>query len=71
MPEFLVRNLDTWIISALNRRATRNGRSAEAELRAILKSFLANEREEKEPNYFYSLDPVHRRAIGSWSLESF
>lgn len=40
MPDLLVRNVDNAIIKALNARAGRHGRSAEAEHRAILAAAL-------------------------------
>lgn len=39
---FVVRNLDSRIGDALKRRAAKNGRSAEAEHRALLKELLLN-----------------------------
>lgn len=69
MGKSLLTNLDPRIISALERRARINGRSAEAEHREILRTTLMPAFEcEKEPDYFQSLDPTHRRAIGSWHL---
>ena len=40
MADLVVRNLDPRIVDALKRRAARNGRSAEAELRALLEESL-------------------------------
>lgn len=40
MPDLLVRNVDNAIVKALNARAGRHGRSAEAEHRAILAAAL-------------------------------
>lgn len=40
MAQLLVRNLDDAIVRALKERATRNGRSAEAEHREILRRVL-------------------------------
>ena len=69
MGTLLVRNLDPRIIDALERRARLNGRSTEAEHREILRATLMRPFErEQEPDYFQSLDPTHRRAIGSWHL---
>jgi plasmid stability protein len=45
MPELIVRNLEDDLVAALERRAARHGRSAEAEHRAILREVLAGERE--------------------------
>lgn len=40
MADLVIRNLDHRIVDALKRRAARNGRSAEAELRALLEESL-------------------------------
>ncbi len=46
MPASLsIRNLDTTLIDRLKRRAARHGRSAEAEVREILRQTLAGEEE--------------------------
>lgn len=45
MGRLLVRDVDDELIAALKRRATRNGRSAEAEHRAILETVLSAEME--------------------------
>lgn len=45
MASLSVRNLDDDILSRLKRRAARNGRSAEAEVRAILHLALSSEAE--------------------------
>ncbi|MBL8618281.1 MAG: DNA-binding protein [Deltaproteobacteria bacterium] len=45
MPQLIVRSLEADLVAALKRRAVRNGRSAEAEHRAILREVLAGERE--------------------------
>jgi plasmid stability protein len=45
MASLHVRNLDDKIIAQLKQRAARNGRSAEAEHREILKRVLAGEKE--------------------------
>lgn len=41
MAQLIVRNLDEAVVAALRLRATRHGRSAEAEHREILKQVLA------------------------------
>lgn len=43
MKQLVVRNLDDATVRALKRRAARNGRSAEAEHRAILRDALRGE----------------------------
>ena len=43
MKQLIVRNLDDATVRALKRRAARNGRSAEAEHRAILREALRGE----------------------------
>ena len=43
MKQLVVRNLDDATVRALKRRAARNGRSAEAEHRAILRDALSAE----------------------------
>ena len=45
MGQLLVRGLDDRVINSLKRRAQRNGRSVEAEHRAILKAVLEPESE--------------------------
>jgi plasmid stability protein len=45
MAQLIVRNLDDDLVLALKRRASRHGRSAEAEHRVILAEVLAAERE--------------------------
>lgn len=44
MASLVVRNLDQRIVDVLKRRATRNGRSAEAEHRALLEELLMQPR---------------------------
>lgn len=44
MANLVVRNLDERIVSALKQRAAKNGRSAEAEHRAILEDVLVKTR---------------------------
>lgn len=44
MSSLIVRNVDEAIVSALKRRAARNGRSAEAEHRALLSEALLHPR---------------------------
>jgi len=48
MASMIVRNLDDELLGRLRRRAARNGRSAEAEVRAILRQTLSSE---SEPNF--------------------
>ncbi|MDJ0842040.1 MAG: DNA-binding protein [Acidobacteriota bacterium] len=48
MPQLLVRNLDEKIEKALKGRAAKNGRSAEAEHRAILYRALAEDENSKD-----------------------
>ena len=43
MAQLLVRNLDEDLVVALRKRAAKNGRSAEAELRAILRAALRSQ----------------------------
>ncbi len=45
MGQLLVRDIDDWIIRALERRAAAHGRSVEAEHRAILEAALAPDQE--------------------------
>ena len=45
MPGMSVRNLDDDLLGKLKRRAARHGRSAEAEVRAILSQALSSEAE--------------------------
>ncbi len=45
MAQLLVRNIDEGLVRALKRRAARNGRSAEAEHRAILHEVLSADAE--------------------------
>ena len=45
MPSMSVRNLDDDLLGKLKRRAARHGRSAEAEVRAILGQALSSEAE--------------------------
>ena len=45
MPSMSVRNLDDDLLGKLKRRAARHGRSAEAEVRAILRQALSSEAE--------------------------
>ena len=45
MPSLSVRNLDEDLVGRLKRRAARHGRSAEAEVRAILQHALTGEPE--------------------------
>lgn len=45
MAQLIVRNIEQRLVSALKRRAARNGRSAEAEHREILREALAAEQE--------------------------
>lgn len=47
MAQLLVRNLEEQVVRALKRRAADNGRSAEAEHRAILRDVLAPQPEER------------------------
>lgn len=44
MGQLIVRNLEDGVILALKRRAARNGRSSEAEHRAILRELIAEAR---------------------------
>ena len=44
MADLIVRNLDTAVVQALKARAAKNGRSAEAEHRAILEAALSTTR---------------------------
>jgi plasmid stability protein len=44
MPQLIVRKLDQRVVQALKERAARQGRSAEAEHRAILEAALLGER---------------------------
>jgi plasmid stability protein len=48
MPSLSVRNLDDDLFGRLERRAARHGRSAEAEVRTILRQALSSE---LEPNF--------------------
>ncbi len=45
MAQLIVRNLEDHFVAALERRAARHGRSAEAEHRAILREVLSGEGE--------------------------
>ena len=72
MGKLLLTDLDPRIIEALERRAKINGRGVDAEHREILKEALTRPlKSEKEPDYFWSLDPTHRRPIGSWHFGLF
>lgn len=58
MPQLLVRNLDADLVAGLRRRAARNGRSAEAEHREILKSALAPDEALDFKNFLLTMPDV-------------
>lgn len=57
MGKLIVRNLDDALVLALERRAARHGRSAEAEHRAILREVLASETPEASFKDFLAAMP--------------
>ena len=58
MPDLLVRGVDAAIVSALKERAGANGRSAEAEHRAILAAALARPRKRSFAEVLASMPDV-------------
>lgn len=60
MANLIVRNLDRAIVQALKKRATRHGRSAEAEHRSILESTLARTRRKTFAQVLASMPNIGR-----------
>jgi len=58
MANLVVRNLDPRIVDALKLRATRHGRSAEAEHRAILEEVLLKSKKKSFAEVLATMPPV-------------
>ena len=61
MGQLTVRNVDADVVAALKVRASRNGRSAEAEHRMILRQVLL---EGAQPETFFDAAAAFRRRVG-------